>query len=47
MNVDGRETSVETVNIGGFNFCPVKSLASAVGFDVIDGEKGKVYIKTI
>ena len=43
LNVDGRETSVETVNIGGFNFCPVRSLAGAVGFDVIDGEKGKVY----
>ena len=46
LNVDGKETSVEAVNINGFNFCPVRSLASAVGFDVMGGEKGKVYVKT-
>ena len=45
LNVDGKETSVEAVNINGFNFCLIRSIASAVGFNVIGGEKGKIYIK--
>ena len=45
LNVDGREMSIEAVNINGFNFCPVRSFASAVGANVIEGDKEKVYIK--
>ena len=46
LNVDGKEICVEAININGFNFCPVRSLARAVGFDVI-GNKENVYLKTI
>ena len=41
LTVDGKETSVEAVNINGSNFVPIRSLSSATAaFDVdyIDGE---------
>ena len=35
INVDGKETSVEAVNIEGHNFVPIRSIASVTGtFDV-------------
>ena len=47
LNVDGRDTSIETVNIDGFNFCPIRSMAEAVGsFDVTGYKEGTVYVSS-
>lgn len=44
--VNDKETSVETVNIKGNNYVPIRSLASAVGNFSVDYVDGKVIIKT-
>lgn len=42
--VDGKETSVEAVNLAGFNYVPIRSIATAAGKS-IELENGKVVIK--
>lgn len=44
--VDGKETSVEAVNISGNNYIPIRSLASATGAFDVGYESGKVVVKT-
>lgn len=44
--VDGKRTSVEAVNIEGHNFCPIRSISSAVGNFDVDFVDNKVNIKT-
>ena len=46
LNVDGKETSVEAVNINGSNFVPIRSLASATGKFDVDFENGEVVVRT-
>lgn len=41
--VDGKETSVEAINLAGFNYVPVRSTATALGVDV-DYKDGKVVL---
>lgn len=41
--IDGEEKSIEAVNIGGFNYVPVRSIAAALGKE-IDFKDGKVII---
>lgn len=46
INVDGKNTSVEAINIEGHNFVPIRSLASATGkFDVDYDGKVKIITK--
>ena len=44
--VDGKKTSVEAVNIEGHNFCPIRSISSAVGNFDVDFVDNTVNIKT-
>lgn len=44
--VDDKETSVETVNINGHNYVPIRSLAAATGAFEVDYKDGKVIVKT-
>lgn len=44
--VDDKETSVETVNINGHNYVPIRSLAAATGAFDVDYKDGKVIVKT-
>ena len=46
LTVDGKETSVETVNINGSNFVPIRSLAAATGKFDVDFKDGNVVLKT-
>ena len=47
LNVDGKNMSVETVNIAGSNFCSIRSMAEAVGrFEVAKYENGIVYVNS-
>lgn len=45
MTVNGKKTTVESININGHNFCPIRSVASTVGFEV-DYKNGRVVVKT-
>ena len=42
LNVDGKEMSVEAVNINGFNFCQMRKIVDVFGRNVIASEKGEV-----
>ena len=44
--VDDKETSIETVNINGNNYVPIRSLAAATGAFEVDYKDGKVIVKT-
>ena len=44
--VDGKETSVEAVNINGSNYIPIRSLAAATGKFDVDFKDGKVIVNT-
>ena len=44
--VDDKETSVETVNINGHNYVPIRSLAAATEAFEVDYKDGKVIVKT-
>jgi hypothetical protein len=45
LNVDGKEMSVEAVNINGFNFCQMRKIVDVLGGNVTASEKGEVYVK--
>ncbi len=45
INVDGKDTSVEAVNIKGNNYVPIRSLAVATGAFDVDYKGGKVVVK--
>lgn len=44
LTVDGRETSVEAINIDGHNFCPIRSISSATKAFEVDWKDNKVVI---
>lgn len=46
LTVDGRETSVEAVNINGSNYVPIRSLAAATETFSVDFKNGGVELKT-
>jgi N-acetylmuramoyl-L-alanine amidase len=46
ITVDGKETSVEAVNINGSNYVPIRSISAATGTFEVDFKDGKVVIKT-
>ncbi len=46
LTVDGKETSVEAVNINGSNYIPIRSLAAATGKFDVDFKDGKVIVNT-
>ena len=46
LTVDGKETSVEAVNINGSNFVPIRSLAAVTGKFDVDFENGEVVVRT-
>lgn len=46
MVVDGKETSIEAVNIDGYNYSPLRSVAAATGNFEVGYENNKVTIKT-
>lgn len=46
LTVDGKETSVEAVNINGSNYIPIRSIAAATGKFDVDFKDGKVVVTT-
>lgn len=44
IDVNGKETSVEAVNLHGYNYVPIRSLAAALGVEV-EYKDGKVILK--
>jgi hypothetical protein len=46
ISVDGKETSLESVNINGSNYVPIRSLASATGAFSVDYINGATVIET-
>lgn len=46
ITVDGEETSVESVNIKGSNYVPIRSLAAATGAFEVDFKEGSVIVET-
>ena len=46
MTVNGKETSVEAVNIDGYNYSPIRSISAAVGNFDVDYVNNKVTVTT-
>lgn len=44
--IDDKKTSVETINIGGNNYVPIRSLATATGVFDVDFKDGNIFLKT-
>lgn len=44
--VDGVETSVDSININGNNYVPIRSLATATGAFDVGYESGRVVVRT-
>ncbi len=45
--IDGKPTSVETVNIGGYNYVPIRSIAKALGNVEVDYLNNVVILKQV